>query len=304
MAIQQIDLEIQSQDASLTKEKLVADFLNGSNLNLTDGNNNATITGLANGVNPTDAVTKQQLDALTIDGGMTYRGVIDASDATGAALDGASKGDYFYVSVSGTLDGLDFQVTDHLVVNADITDFDVDGAGKIDKVDNTESSDILRDSDIVNDLTTGGSTNVLSAEQGKVLKDKQDLMVIEIDAIETGAGLNADGTYTPDAGSNYITGATSLKNADSLLDAQVKVNADAIAAIPSEVFNEKPAITVGSAVLAPLANVPATNVRVYWNGLRADEGAGNDYTINLATGVITMAVNMKIKDKVQVDYQY
>lgn len=303
MAIQQIDLEVQSQDLSLNKAKLKANFLEGANLNLTDGNNNATITGLANGVNPTDAVTKAQLDALTIDGGMTYRGVLDASDASGVALDGAKKGDYFYISVAGTLDGLDFNVTDHLVVNADITDFSVDGSGKIDKVDNTESTDILRDSDIVDDLTTGGSTNVLSAEQGKVLKGITDALQTELDDTQTGAGLNANGTYTPDAGSNYITGASSLKNADSLLDAQIKVNSDAIAAIPTDVYNEKPATTVGSPVLAPLANTPiAGTVRVYWNGLRADEGAGNDYTI--VGNVITMAVNMKVKDKIQVDYRY
>lgn len=45
--------------------------------------------------------------------------------------------------------------------------------------------------------------------------------VTEVDAIETGAGLDATGTYTADAGSNYITGAKSLKNADSLLDAAI-----------------------------------------------------------------------------------
>lgn len=45
----------------------------------------------------------------------------------------------------------------------------------------------------------------------------------EVDAVETGAGLNTDGTYTPDAGSTYITAATSLKDADSLLDDQIKL---------------------------------------------------------------------------------
>jgi hypothetical protein len=309
MAFTEIDLERQSQDGTLVKGKLKADFLEGGNLNLTDGNNDATITGLAAGVNPTDAVNKAQLDALTIEGGMTYRGIIDASDATGAALDGASKGDFFYVSVGGTLDGKAFSVTDHLVVNADITDFDVDGAGKIDKVDNTESLDLLRDSDIVDDLTTGGSANVLSAEQGKVLKGLVDDLQTEVDDTQTGAGLAADGSYVQPSGSNYIDASTSLASADALLDAQIKVNADAIAAIPvapSEVYSEKPAITVGNAVLAPLANIPvlAGTARVYWNGLRAEEGAGNDYTIDEITGVITMGSNMKVKDKIIVDYKY
>ena len=40
----------------------------------------------------------------------------------------------------------------------------------------------------------------------------------EIDAIETGAGLEDDGSYTADATTNYLTGATSLKDADKALD--------------------------------------------------------------------------------------
>jgi len=240
---------------------------------------------------------------------MTYQGVIDASDGTGAALDGASIGDFFYVSVAGTLDGKAYSVGDHLVVNADITDFSVDGAGKIDIIDNTESSDILRDSDIQNNLTTAVAGDVLDASQGKILKDAQDLQQIEIDAIETGAGLDTDGTYIQPSGSNYIDASTSLASADALLDAQIKVNADAIAALPSDtdVYGEAPTVTNGSAVLPALANIPvvAGTARVYLNGLRQFEGGGNDYTINEATGVITFNFNLKEpKDTVLVDYKY
>ena len=50
----------------------------------------------------------------------------------------------------------------------------------------------------------------------------------EIDAIETSAGLNIDGTYTADATTNYLAAAAGLKDADKKLDAQVKANADAL----------------------------------------------------------------------------
>lgn len=53
----------------------------------------------------------------------------------------------------------------------------------------------------------------------------------EIDAIEAGAGLETDGSYVADATTNYLTAASSLKDADKKLDAAVKANADAIAAI-------------------------------------------------------------------------
>ena len=52
----------------------------------------------------------------------------------------------------------------------------------------------------------------------------------ELDVTQSGAGLNTDGTYTADVGADYISGATSLKEADSLLDDQIKANFDAIAA--------------------------------------------------------------------------
>lgn len=307
MAITEIDGTRQIQDLTVTRTKLKADFLEGSNLDLTDGNFNATISGLAAGSLDNDAVNKAQMEAAinaALSGGMQYKGVIDASDATGVTLDGALTGDFYYVSVAGTLDGKAFNVGDHLVVNADITDFDVDGAGKIDIIDNTESSDILRDADIQNNLTTVAAGSVLDASQGKILKDVQDNQQVEIDAIETGAGLNTDGTYIQPSGSNYIDASTSLANADSLLDAQIKVNADAIAAFPTDVYSEKPTVTNGSPILGALANIPVTDVRVYLNGLRMDEGAGNDYTINLTTGVITFEYNMKTKDKVIVDYKY
>jgi hypothetical protein len=44
----------------------------------------------------------------------------------------------------------------------------------------------------------------------------------EMDATQTGAGLNANGTFTADGTTNYLTAATSLKDATRLLDLQVK----------------------------------------------------------------------------------
>ena len=51
----------------------------------------------------------------------------------------------------------------------------------------------------------------------------------ELDATQTGAGLNSDGSYSANGSANYISSATSLADADDKLDAQIKTNADAIA---------------------------------------------------------------------------
>jgi len=51
----------------------------------------------------------------------------------------------------------------------------------------------------------------------------------ELDATQAGAGLDVDGSYLPNTGSNYISTAASLSQADSLLDVFIKQNADDIA---------------------------------------------------------------------------
>ena len=47
----------------------------------------------------------------------------------------------------------------------------------------------------------------------------------ELDTTQTGAGLNTNGTYTANASSNYIQTASSLKDADTKLDAEIKSQA-------------------------------------------------------------------------------
>ena len=151
MALTQIDGLRQIQDGSIDVSKMLADFLGGSNWNITGSANDATISGLAAGSLANDAVNKAQLEAAiaaAVSGAMNYVSTIDAS-VVGVQLDGRSKGDFFLVSTGGTVDGIVFNIGDHLVVNDDITTFSVDGAGKIDIIDNTEAADILRTSDIV-----------------------------------------------------------------------------------------------------------------------------------------------------------
>jgi len=53
----------------------------------------------------------------------------------------------------------------------------------------------------------------------------------QIDAVEQGAGLNDDGTYTANTSAHYIDEATSLKNADEILDSNLKRVEDKVDAI-------------------------------------------------------------------------
>jgi len=56
----------------------------------------------------------------------------------------------------------------------------------------------------------------------------------ELDNTQAGAGLDVDGSYVVNTAANYIAGATSLADADNKLDAQVKVNTDAIAQVSAD----------------------------------------------------------------------
>ena len=70
-------------------------------------------------------------------GGVEYKGTFDASAGNYNALADSEVGDMYYVNVAGTINGIDWQIGDYLLVNAD-------GATNVTKIDNTESSDIVR----------------------------------------------------------------------------------------------------------------------------------------------------------------
>jgi len=69
-------------------------------------------------------------------------------------------------------------------------------------------------------MASDSATDLCTQQSIKAYADTMTLQT-ETDLVETGAGLNADGTYTADAGSTYLTGATSIKNSASLLDDEI-----------------------------------------------------------------------------------
>jgi len=81
----------------------------------------------------------------------------------------------------------------------------------------------LKNADVILDSAIAQvAADLITEANNRTLADGN--LQTEVDAIETGAGLGVNGAYTPTGGSNYIAGATSLDNADQLLDAQIALN--------------------------------------------------------------------------------
>ncbi len=136
----------------------------------------------------------------------------------------------------------------------------------------TNTSDISNLQTQVNNLTSNTSTQT------------------EIDAVEAGAGLNADGTYSANSGATYIGTATSLNNADNLLD-------QAISSVMADVQTNNQDVTQ---LTQDVANVQqqATNIQAELDNTQAGAGLGTDgsYTANTGTNVITSATDLNNAD--------
>ena len=112
---------------------------------------------IAEGVLSDDAITKQQMEeaieANKAPGALNYKGVFNASVGNYNALADGDAGNYYKVSVAGTIDASgvkEWCVGDSLILNKKIDGIPTDT--DVDKIDNTESEDILRTENISNNL--------------------------------------------------------------------------------------------------------------------------------------------------------
>ena len=101
----------------------------------------------------------------------------------------------------------------------------------------------------------------------------------ELDATQTGAGLNTDGTYTANASTNYISEATALNAADDKLDAQAKVNA-------TDIANNASALGLKAPLASPIFTGTVSGITKAMVGLgRVDNTS--DATKNAETATLT-----------------
>lgn len=84
-------------------------------------------------------------------------------------------------------------------------------------------------------IATGDTVNVAFGKLEKAILDNEEVCSKAFDAVATAVGLEREGmTYVAPEGSNYLGGASSVKDADSKLDAAIKTVSDKVTGIESD----------------------------------------------------------------------
>lgn len=78
-------------------------------------------------------------------------------------------------------------------------------------------------------IATGDTVNIAFGKLEKAILDNEEVCSKAFDAVATAVGLEREGmTYVAPAGTTYLTGATSVKDADTKLDSAIKAVSDKI----------------------------------------------------------------------------
>nr|WP_287413328.1 hypothetical protein [Pseudodesulfovibrio sp.] len=147
---------------------------------------------------------------------------------------------------------------------------------------------------VVNDLTTGGTTNSLSAEQGKTLKGLVDVNTVKegITSAQASVIANTSGTNTGDQDiSGIAANATAITDEGARATTAESANASDISTLQSEQTTQNTAISQNTAkaglTVAQASEITANTVKVGYT--EALVSANTDVAANTAKAGITAA---------------
>jgi hypothetical protein len=171
-------------------------------------------------------------EVLKYDGSAWVNAALTTSDVAGVATDADLTSLEARVTINeGDISSLEPRVTTN-ENNISAIQTEVDRIEQAAGISTSGAYIINTSSNYINNVSSLNAADVVLDQQIKVNADaiisSASSLQSEINAIETGAGLNSNGTYTPDATADYISAASSLKNADSLLDDKLKETRDLV----------------------------------------------------------------------------
>jgi len=216
--------EVNDADADVNNE--IQDLLLvGNNLTITN-NGTATTIDLSPYLDNTDT----QLTEADVDGFVANNGYLtnETQDLSNVLSNGNSAGNVAIANLAAPINPQDaatknYVDTEDIVLKNSIT---------------TNSSNITSNLIALNANTVNIGTNTTSIATEVSARTTADANIqAELDATQTGAGLNTDGSYIKDASTTYISTATSLQNADKLLDTQIMSNSSSISTLTGRLDN-------------------------------------------------------------------
>lgn len=211
-----------------------------------------------------------QIASLASD--LTYKGTFDASAVDFTALADGIRGDFYKVSVAGTIDSIDYQIGDMIIVNKNVTGTPV--TADIDKIDNTEAPDLLRIAAGV--IKNAGSAITIDADKNTI----SNLTVSNLKSGVLDTDLNA-----VSANDDTLASAKAIK---AYIAQEV---ATAIAAARAHTITNYNSVANGTNVdiTVPAYVLGANNLTVFRNGIYLIPGSG-EYTEKNATTITVASV--------------
>lgn len=238
-----------------------------------------------------------------------------AYNITAAALETAIDAAFTAAAYPGWTNG-DITVTGTDILTGDLTLTYNDGSAGSGSLAASDVGELTMD---ISGLTGGTpATSIATTQEGNALGSENGVYIVQA----SGAALRADDWADGVSAANYaVFVSEGNSNAD---DAYVVTNdapndiigSDGLTFVqfagsgtyPTDVFGDCVSGSHGSpTVTLSNTNIVSGTERIYLNGLRQRRGAGDDYTIVYATGVITFNFNLKNTpgqtDLVCADYQ-
>ena len=277
---------------------------------------------VANGVAGLDAggkVSTAQLPASVL-GALSYKGTYDAS--TGVFPTSPSKGDYYVISVAGTISSHAYVVGDWITYDGTSWDF-VDNSQKVSSVNGAVGAVVLTTSNITEGTnlyyTQARFDSAFTAKSTTNLAEGSNLYYTQarFDSAFTGKstsnlseGTNLYFTNARAIGSvltGYVSSTGTITASDTILSAIQKLNGN-IAAAATSFTRAKQNFTLIAADITnqyiTLSNAPLANsIILAWQGLVQSEGL--DYTVSgTRVSFIGDLASTAAGDKISVQYAY
>jgi|GEM_PF-1155731 len=213
------------------------------------------------------------------------------------------------IDLSGYLDNTDNQnLSNVLVQGSDANGSVISNLGDPSAVQDASTKNYVdnQDAALQSDIFT--NTNNISTNSGDIASNATDIateisdrnladtgLQSELNATQTGAGLASSGAYVPDATTTYINAASSLANADNLLDIEVSTNA-------SDITTNASGISVNSVNLSTETSnrtTADTNLQSELNATQTGAGLASSgaYVPDATTTYINAASSLANADK-------